>query len=213
MDRKLLVVLDLDETLVCSHILPRSQPSPVDSGKSDTKDGGDDAFLAQDNDGDRYWVRKRPGLDAFLKSCDQHFQLAVWSASSAAYVRIIVERLFAPLNIVLQFAWTGERTCVQWNSWQSGQVVIKPLSKVWRSPLGKRQKWNRTNTVVVDNTPSTYSRNYGNAIRIETWTGDREDRELERVLQTLLAKQARGPIRTDCPRSPVPQALRRLIED
>lgn len=40
------------------------------------------------------------------------------------------------------------------------------------------RRYSKDRTLVVDDTPSCFQRNYGNAIRIEAWMGDPRDDEL-----------------------------------
>ena len=62
---KPLLILDLDETLVYS--IPQYS----------YKDQGYD-FLIENY----YYVKKRPYVDNFLKNISEHFDLAVWTAST-----------------------------------------------------------------------------------------------------------------------------------
>ena len=70
MDPKILLILDLDETLIHA---------------TATKLSDDYAFQFF-----HYYVYKRPGLEAFLRSCAANFQLAVWSSASDDYVQQVV---------------------------------------------------------------------------------------------------------------------------
>jgi RNA polymerase II subunit A small phosphatase-like protein len=138
---------------------------------------------------------KRHGLDAFLQECNTLFTLAVWSAASKDYVEAVVTAIFIPLDIKLAFVWSGARTTRKWDHFNGDLITIKPLRKIWR-----RKQWHRTNTLIVDDTPRTYCQNYGNAIRIATWSRlDTADVEFERVLDILRYKQGR-PVRTDNPK-------------
>jgi len=174
-----LLILDLDGTLVDSYhnsvdVKTTLEPIPIDGNMR---------------------IYMRPGLDAFLEECSLCFTLAVWSASSKDYVEAVVKAIFDPLGIKLAFVWSGERCVRKWDHFHGELITIKPLRKIWR-----RRTWHRQNTLIVDDTPRTYSQNYGNAVRIPTWScSDESDMELERILDILRYKRER-PIRTDNPR-------------
>ena len=87
-DRKILLILNLDETLIHA---------------TATKLGDDFAFQIY-----HYYVYKRPGLDAFIAACAEKFQLAVWSSASDNYVAEVVKRIF-PAEVKLAFVWGRSR--------------------------------------------------------------------------------------------------------
>ncbi len=68
---KLLVILDLDETLI--------HANPIALERQDW-----------DFEYESYKVYKRPFLDEFLKELPKHFKVAVWSSASDDYVQYIV---------------------------------------------------------------------------------------------------------------------------
>jgi TFIIF-interacting CTD phosphatase-like protein len=59
----------------------------------------------------QYYVYRRPYLEEFLNSCNQDFQIAVWSSSGANYLAAVLEAIF-PLEASPAFVWDRER-CVQ----------------------------------------------------------------------------------------------------
>lgn len=71
MQRKLLI-LDLDHTLI--------YPSETEFAEAE--------FIIGPTY-DRTWVRRRPHLEQFLNYANQHYDLAVWSASDANYVHTV----------------------------------------------------------------------------------------------------------------------------
>lgn len=168
MGRRQLLIFDLDETLVFSSFSPQ-------------KCGYD--FTVSDG-AMTYYVKKRPNVDSFLRWAALHFTLAVWSASGRVYVKKIVQEIFAGISLL--FAWSGER-CTNsffYDEWKDlhRHVVLKDLKKVWRR---KDFPYGRSDTLVLDNTPETYSRNYGNALEIEDFTGAESDDALSRVRDKL----------------------------
>jgi RNA polymerase II subunit A small phosphatase-like protein len=52
---------------------------------------------------------------------------------------------------------------------------LKDLKKI------KRKGYDLNQTIMVDNTPSKLTRNYGNLVRLNDFVGNRNDRELKRL--------------------------------
>ncbi|MFN0202020.1 MAG: NIF family HAD-type phosphatase [Bacteroidia bacterium] len=175
--KPLLVVLDLDETLIYATTakLPREPDFQV--------------F--------HYFVYKRPYVDDFLKNCATHFQLAVWSSASDDYVQEIAANLFPP-EIPLQFVW-GRSKCLSKYAVKDVEdffyigdhkEYIKPLKKVWKLGYAKER------IIVVDDTPSKSKLNYGNAIYPSEFVGQKVDDELPRLFAYLLKMKEVENVRT-----------------
>lgn len=162
MENKILLILDLDETLIHA---------------TASKLGDDFAFQLY-----HYYVYKRPGLDAFLVACAEIFDLAVWSSTSNDYVKQVVERVF-PAEIKPVFVW-GRSRCTplilpqidEYGYYNldgpSHYEYAKLLKKVRR--LGYSVK----RVLIVDDTPEKVRNCYGNAIYPNPFLGSPDDREL-----------------------------------
>jgi len=153
-----LLVLDLDETLV--HGTNRSLNRPHD-------------FVAG-----YFIIYKRPHVDAFLAAVTERFHLAVWTAASPGYAVDIVETLF-PDPLGLQLFFTSERCTRCYDSERQSVYYVKDLKKV------KRRGWDLSRVIAVDDTPATWRRNYGNAVRVQPFLGDPNDDELPHLLRYL----------------------------
>jgi RNA polymerase II subunit A small phosphatase-like protein len=159
--RKLLV-LDLDHTLIYSSVIERSEV--------------DFTFSL---DREVFWVKRRPYLTEFLTEMAQLYDLAVWSAASRPYIEVILKHIL-PEGVSLVRVYDGRRCTVKDITFgDTARTVIKKLRKMWRGP------YNRTNTLILDDTPVTYCQNYGNAIPIYRYYGSDTDTELLRVNQLL----------------------------
>lgn len=165
---RILVILDLDETLI------HADPHPVQSGW---------AFAIGP-----YKVFTRPGLMTFLDILQQHFEVAVWSSASHDYVIGIVTRIF-PREYPLQFVWSREK-CVHavpdhtrehYPDHSSHMYFVKPLQKVQKAGYGILERM-----LIIDDTPAKAKKNYGNAIYPRPFTGDPADNELARLLDYLM---------------------------
>lgn len=165
----LLLILDLDGTLV---------------PESDLDLNGQDE------------VMPRPFFFELIRTCVQlNITLGVWSNAGEGRVKQIVTSLFHRNNIPLAFVFSSNKAVRRLD--KNGESYnAKPLAKIWgKNRIGKvtqKCKWTRRNTLILDNTPSTYSQNRGNAIRIRTWEGYRQQRaigkqdvELARIASVL----------------------------
>lgn len=132
-------------------------------------------------------VWKRPNLDDFLEWCFSNFCVAIWSAAGKEYVSDILENILKP-HMKPLFVWSNERCTkkyLEWSYYGSSEqwVYHKRLSKIWRTSW--KAIFNRHNTLILDDTPATYSKNYGNAIPIPSYEAEDVDSELIEVIKIL----------------------------
>jgi RNA polymerase II subunit A small phosphatase-like protein len=168
-NEKLLLILDIDETLI--HATKKELNQKVD-------------FKVFD-----YNVYKRPFLDDFLNEVKDDFLLAIWSSASDDYVEEITKQII-PEEIKLEFVW-GRSRCTYRRNIQRDEYgyynddfnnhyhYIKPLKKV-------RRKGYRLNRIlIVDDSPHKSKDNFGNAIYPKEFIGDIKDAELKLLAQYL----------------------------
>lgn len=105
-----------------------------------------------------YFGIKRPNLDIFLEFCDNQFIVIVWSAGVKEYVHNAVKEVFKGHNKPYMIYTRDE--C----EFDSDGNIIKPLEKLFNDP--KNRYATSENTIIIDDTPSTFSMNEFNAIRI-----------------------------------------------
>lgn len=156
--RDMLLILDLDETLIFSSREPLAETTTT---------------LIRD-----LYVHRRPGLAVFLETCLAWFALGIWTSGTASYASAMVSLLF-PDPTQLRFVFSQQQ-CTMHRTWPEDIVIpIKPLKKVhsYGFPLSR--------TLIVDDRPETYQQNYGNAIPITSWTGDPSDDVLPRLARYL----------------------------
>ncbi|MGD1843256.1 MAG: NIF family HAD-type phosphatase [Thermonemataceae bacterium] len=167
--KKILLILDLDETLIFATTEPLTR-------KEDFKVGD-------------YFVYKRPYLAAILQSIHKHFTLAVWSSASDDYVTSIVEQITPP-DVSFTFIWGRSRCTYKRNHLASSYLhddyqeyyYTKPLKKV------KKKGYSLEKILIVDDSPYKVVQNYGNAIYPKEYRGDLRDEELKYLatyLETL----------------------------
>lgn len=150
-----LLVLDIDETLL------HAAESPLPHRSHDFSFGP-------------YLIHKRPHLDQFIREVYELFQVAYWSSASPDYVTCLVE-IINPPELTPQFVWARDRCTIAYHPELQENYFVKDLKKV------KRRGYDLQKVLIVDDTPSKSSRNYGNAIYIPPFMGETNDVELLRL--------------------------------
>jgi TFIIF-interacting CTD phosphatase-like protein len=160
-DNRILLILDLDETLL--HASDRRL------------DQEPDCVVGP------YFVYVRPHLAEFLMHCRERFQIAVWSSSSADYAAAVVRAMF-PVEVEPFFIWSRERCIQRFDGERHQMYFVKDLKKV------RRRGFDLDRVLIVEDTPKKVERNYGNAIYVQPYFGDPDDSELTflaRYLESL----------------------------
>lgn len=157
---KLLVVLDLDETLIHATTNPE--------------------FTHWHFELFGYKVFIRPYLNDFLNKLPAHFKVGVWSSASDDYAEAVVQRIF-PENYPLEFVWGRSRCTYRANYTKISKLgysdpshfqYIKNLKKL------KRKGFTMKRILIIDDTPFKCELNYGNAIYPSEFKGAANDDEL-----------------------------------
>jgi RNA polymerase II subunit A small phosphatase-like protein len=157
-DSRILLILDLDETLISATEEPPQRGHEFTVGP--------------------YAIARRPYLAEFLSACSACFRLAIWSAATDEYVRAVVVRIM-PSEIEPAFVW-GRSRCVRCSDSESFEDdYVKDLKEVRR--LGYRLE----RVLIVDDTPRRVRWHYGNAIYVPPFVGDPEDEFLPRLASYL----------------------------
>jgi len=149
------LVLDLDETLVHSSFKPIPDP---------------DFVISIELDGviHRVYVRKRPGVDNFLRAVGEKYEVVVFTASLAKYADPLLDILDRSKCVKVRLF---REACVQ----HYGNYV-KDLTH-----LGRQLE----QTIIIDNSPFSYMFQPDNAIPISSWFSDKNDRQLYDLLPFL----------------------------
>jgi RNA polymerase II subunit A small phosphatase-like protein len=149
------LVLDLDETLVHSSFKPVPNPDFIIS-------------IELENVMHKVYVRKRPGVDHFLKMVGEKYEVVIFTASLAKYADPLLD-ILDPRRVCS--ARLFRESCVL----HYGNYV-KDLTHLGR-PIEQ--------VVIVDNSPFSYMFQPENAIAIGTWFSDKTDRQLYDLLPYL----------------------------
>lgn len=178
MIKRKLVVLDLDSTLV--YVLTSD---PIDHDREMPSRYYDFHFVSGHT---HFFGWKRPGLDDFLRWCAEHVDIGVWTAGTALYAHHVIASIF-PLGVRPLFVYTNIQCTVKWmkQGLDFRQCIVKKLQKVWGRSSRPKFGYSKEHVLIVDDTPSTYSLNRGNAIPILPWYGDDSDEELIHVQDVI----------------------------
>ena len=163
-----LLVLDLDETLVHAEEFAKAL-----SG------------LTPDFTTSEYVVYKRPHLDEFLSRMWKHYDIAVWSAAGTLYVNRVVEVIFADHKQPV-FVFSGVRTTRRFDHDRMEAYYIKDLKKVRKKGFDLRR------VLIVDDLQLNAQRNFGNAVYVDEFNGEQDDKELL-LLADYLERLAASP--------------------
>uniref|UniRef100_A0A8C6UIA6 CTD (carboxy-terminal domain, RNA polymerase II, polypeptide A) small phosphatase like 3 n=1 Tax=Neogobius melanostomus TaxID=47308 RepID=A0A8C6UIA6_9GOBI len=147
------LVLDLEETLMYSSL----------TVIEDAEYSFNTVF--QDHQYKVYMVL-RPFVQEFLQSVSKNYELFVYTCAKREYAEKILGILDPHRKLFRQRLYQEDCSCVLGH-------YIKDLSVLGRD-LAK--------TVVLDNAPHTYPHHLMNTIPITSWSGQPEDRELQRLV-------------------------------
>lgn len=161
-----LLVLDLDETLVhCVNFDGRtnSATETVPFRPLGAPASSPPGFVK---------FNRRPGLDKFLKTMAEHFQIVVFTASDRAYARAVLNQIDPDQHVC-------KLLCRESCTFTKSGNVVKDL----RLFYGKQLQ----NIVLVDNSSKCFYPQIDNGIPILSYFDDARDCELEELGQFLLA--------------------------
>lgn len=171
MTDKILLILDLDETLILATQNQLDRPP--------------DAAMWP------YHLYLRPFLSPFFQKIQTHFDLAVWSSASDEYVEAMVNTVF-PKDIELEFVWGRSHCSLLVDKENAGRY--SPDTQARHPLYGKKLKkvhktFNRPleRILMVDDTSEKWQSNFGNAIYIKKFDGSEEDTELLKLTDFLIS--------------------------
>lgn len=167
MTSKILLILDLDETLIFA-----------------TKEATD---RIPDFECLGYHVFQRPGLHDFLIQCHTYFHIAIWSSASDRYVSEMAKRIL-PDSIQSVFIWGQSRHTLKNRGSEEAKFPIIPGVKYYIKRLKKIKKmgFSLERTLIIDDSPLNSVENSGNAINIIPFLGNAQDKELTLLLKFLM---------------------------
>jgi CTD small phosphatase-like protein 2 len=153
-DRKTLV-LDLDESLVHSSL------NLVNDADVEFKISNDSVVYT-------VYVKKRPGLDNFLRTVSSMFEVVVFTASQKVYAETLLN-IIDPNNYIHHRLYRDSCIVVNDNHIKDLSLLGRDINKV----------------IIVDNSPHVFGYHLDNGIPILSWFDDPNDKELELLLPIL----------------------------
>lgn len=180
-----LLILDLDGTLVyvvnsreTDEIKPEREPDFTFTDQEHLSDSD----RSSENKVTTYYGWKRPGLDEFLSWCIQNVTLGFWTAATPSYAEEVL-RAILPIGFTPFLVYT-EPQCT-FRAKGKKTLTVKRLKKIWGHTSRPKYGFRKEHILVVDDTPSTYMHNYGNALPIVSWYGDTDDTALYEIWQQV----------------------------
>jgi len=150
------LVLDLDETLVHSSFKPIPNPDYI-------------IPVQIENQVHNVYVLKRPGVDEFLRSMGEIYEIAIFTASVGKYADPVLDTL--DKYKVIRHRLFRE-ACIHYKG-----NYVKDLSQLGR---------NLKHVIILDNSPASYIFHPTNAIPVTSWFNDMEDNELYELIPFLM---------------------------
>lgn len=162
---KFTLVLDLDETLVHSQLVPVSNP--------------DNIFQVKLNESlYNIYVCYRPGLANFLNSVCSIFEVVIFTASMKLYADHVLKSLDPCQKLKYKFY---REFCTEHNG-----NYIKDLRILGRD---------LSRVIIIDNSEVSFSFQPENGILIKSWFSDQSDCELDSIHRFLLKIQDQDDVR------------------
>jgi len=160
------LVLDLDETLVHSSFKPIPNPDFI-------------VPVEIEDQVHKVYVAKRPWVDKFMKEMGPYYEVVVFTASLSKYADPVLDLL--DIHKVVRSRLFRE-ACSNYKG-----NYVKDLNK-----LGRDLK----NTIIIDNSPSSYLFHPENAVPVESWFDDEADTELDELIPFLKDLSKTDNVRT-----------------
>lgn len=164
-DKKLLLIFDLDETLI--HATKNILKPEIDFKIGE------------------FNIYKRPDVDEFLDKCFQNYKVAIWSSADDEYVKETVKQLI-PEYHKLEFIWTRLNCSVKvvkkpilegfdYGGFYKEHQWIKPLRRIKQKGIGLKAM------LIIDNSPYKVVESKENALIIKSFEGEESDNELNKL--------------------------------
>lgn len=153
-----LLVIDLDETILCCRDTPPcAHAIPTAMGH----------------------VIPRPGLGHFLDKVSQHYDMMIWSRNGTEYIHLMLETVW-PKHIQLIDVF-DQSHCSRLVRDGMSEPMFKDMKKVAK----KHKQYEIRRMIGIDDLPLAYKRNYGNLVKVTAYKGGPDD-ELQRLSEFLI---------------------------
>jgi len=160
-ERKITLVLDLDETLI--HTTCSKGPTECDFSVKVNRIGGAGQYTA--------YVKKRPGVDDFLREVSKHFEVIIFTASRSNYAGPVIARLEEDAGVTFSQRFYRE-SCTYLD-----EIYYKDLTKLGCS---------LRDAILVDNSPQAAGLQPANYVPVTSWYDSKRDNELKLLRENLV---------------------------
>lgn len=143
-------------------------------------------------------INPRPYLQPFLTFCFKNFKsVSIWTAADTVWFSAVNHVLFQPLmkhisqtigkECKFRFVYVRPQGTIKYvirpeYHFAPQPIFVKELRKLWSNRL-KFPDFTPHNTLIVDDTPETFSQNYRNAIHIPAFAySNSQDHELLKLM-------------------------------
>jgi RNA polymerase II subunit A small phosphatase-like protein len=158
MDERILIVFDLDETLIHSTLSESDRPAD---------------FMFRE-----HFVYVRPHLNTFFKKSNEHFDFGIWTNGGEVYTGEIIKKII-PSFIGLRFVWPRSMFI---NGVPQTLDTLREPKNLRRLIVNG---YDPCRVLVIDDNPDESVIDYGISIEVQAYYGQPEDCELLFLLQYL----------------------------
>lgn len=166
-----LIVLDIDETLISSHVVSENELTEIDQNKFDFN-----FTLSWKSEIYHVFIKKRPFLDQFIEYLVENYEIAVFTAADREYATKILEHL--GILDKLKFFKSRESLSIGFD-WFKLFVYLKKLKSISDIDLKK--------TVIIDDTKEVANRNSKNLIHVDRFKWNKIDSQNDTTLLKVIS--------------------------
>jgi len=178
-----LIVLDLDGTLI------------------DTSSKG--IYKIETNLG-TLMLTPRPHLQEFLNYCFDNFNVGIYTAATRPYALDVLKIIlndshFSKIKFLKCYDNCSRRVSNEIKGeFNDGDnyIIYKPLKSIWNKNIGRKNGWTKDNTLIIEDTPETCIKNYGNAIYVPSFKYYKKDDTLKNLIYFIKHIETVGKIRS-----------------
>jgi TFIIF-interacting CTD phosphatase-like protein len=161
-----LIVLDIDETLFyCDYTRYVDEPNYT-------------FVLKNGKRSESYSTIKRPHVDKFLNYIKTDFEYGIYTAASRDYAEEHMKHLNLNPKFILANENCTPKLKYEEGDWAASTYYLKSLSKL-------KKYADISKMIAIDDKWESYTRNYGNLIKVPPFTGDRSDNTLLKLINFL----------------------------
>jgi carboxy-terminal domain RNA polymerase II polypeptide A small phosphatase len=143
----------------------------------------------------------RPGIKELMEYCFNNYDVGFYTAASRDYATEILKLFLTDQQFQsIKFIKDNDNCSkLSLNMNDSGfsydYFVYKPLHKIWKKSYARNNGWNKNNTLIIEDSPSTCIKNYGNAIYVPSYVYGRNDDVLFKLIDYVQELNLKGNVR------------------